>query len=132
MTTVTVIVLAVVGLALVGVILKRTARAATIAAVALLLALLGYYVWPTPFRFYSPSGRLAGIMAYRENRFTGSVDVLTRRGWIRLSETVGASSATATRAAEAQVRQDSADLLDEFKRERQRARASTDSAKRRP
>src|SRR5947208_12044467 len=75
-----VIVLAILGLAIVGLVLKRTARAATMAAAALLLALIAYYVWPTPYRFYS--GRRAGVIGYRENRFTGSVDMLISRALV--------------------------------------------------
>ena len=87
MTTVSVVAVAVIGLVVVGLILKRTARAATVAALALLLALVGYYVWPTLYRFYTPVHRAPGVIEYRENRFTGTVDVLTRRGWVRIART---------------------------------------------
>jgi hypothetical protein len=89
-----VIVLAVLGLAIVGLVLKRTARAATMAAAALLLALIAYYVWPTPYRFYSASGRRAGAIGYRENRLTGSVDMLTARGWVRIDSAQAARETT--------------------------------------
>ena len=98
-----VIVLAILGLAIVGLVLKRTARAATMAAAALLLALIAYYVWPTPYRFYSASGRRAGVIGYRENRLTGSVDILTSRGWVRID-----SSRRARDTVESATRRDSA------------------------
>ena len=118
-STLAVILLAVAGLAMLGLLLKRVARAALFAAVALVLALLAYYVWPTPYRFYSTTGRLAGVMGYREHRLTGLVDVLTPGGWVRtsLSRADASRESTVHKAAN---RRDSAALRADFTRGVQR------------
>lgn len=115
-STLAVILVAVAGLAALGMLLKRAARAALFAAVALVLALFGYYVWPTPYRFYSPSGRLLGVMGYREQRFTGIVDVLTPDGWVRtsLSRSARPPSGATVRQAGARRDPDSAALRADF------------------
>jgi hypothetical protein len=96
---------------------------------ALLLALLGYYVWPTPYRFYSANGRLAGIMGYRENRLTGSLDVLTKEGWMPMTGADTTQPMT-NAAPAAHARLDSANLLTTVGRSRQRERDSVNQAKR--
>lgn len=47
------------------------------------LALAGFlwYVWPTPWSYYTVRGRHAETEHYRVNRFTGDTEVLTRQGW---------------------------------------------------
>ena len=130
MTTIAVIALAVLGLALVGVVLKRTARAATMAAVALLLVLVGYYVWPTPYRFYPATGQLAQVLGYRESRLTGLVDVLTPKGWIKTELTLDEASSPQGRAQATRVRAENGDVSAALRRELQLVRDSTERAKR--
>ena len=115
-STLAVILLAVAGLAIVGMLLKKAARAALFAAVALTLALVGYYVWPTPYRFYDSAGRLAGVMGYREHRLTGIVDVLTPDGWIRTSLSRRARPSRSVTLQQASAWRDSVALRADFTR----------------
>src|SRR6185503_15321329 len=115
-STLAVILIAVAGLAMLGMLLKRAARAALFAALALALALFGYYVWPTPYRFYTASGQLMGVMGYREHRFTGLVDVLTTEGWVRTSLSRRTRPPTAATVRQAGARRDSAALRADFMR----------------
>ena len=115
-STLAVILLAVAGLAMLGLLLKRAARAALFAAVALAVALFGYYVWPTAYRFYDGTGRLVGVMGYREHRFTGNVDVLTREGWVRTSLSRRARPSRSVTLQQAHGWRDSAALRADFTR----------------
>ena len=115
-STLAVILLAVAGLAMFGMLLKRAARAALFAAVALALALFGYYVWPTPYRFYESAGRLAGVMGYREHRLTGIVDVLTPEGWVRTSLSRRGRPSRSVTLQQARGPRDSAALRADFTR----------------
>jgi hypothetical protein len=115
-STLAVILLAVAGLAILGLLLKRVARAALFAAIALTLALVGYYVWPTPYRFYDSTGRLAGVMGYREHRLTGLVDVLTPEGWVRTSLSRRTRPSRSVTLQQAHWQRDSAALRADFTR----------------
>ena len=115
-STLVVILVAVAGLAMLGMMLKRVARAAIFAAVGLVLALAAYYVWPTPYRFYSGTGQLVGVMGYRENRVTGLVDVLTPTGWVRTSLSRDAATQGTSTVRQAGNRRDSAALRADFSR----------------
>lgn len=56
-------------------------RGLKLAALALLLALLGWFVWPTPYRYLRFERSRSGALL-RENRFTGRLEVLVPGvGW---------------------------------------------------
>lgn len=115
-STLAVILLAVAGLAIFGLLLKRAARAFLFVAIAVTLALAGYYVWPTPYRFYDSTGRLIGVMGYREHRLTGIVDVLTPEGWVHTSLSRRAPPSRSVTLQQAHWQRDSAALRADFTR----------------
>ena len=124
-TTATLIAVAVLALLVAGFLLRRVARLAMFIAVSLFLGLAAYYVWPTPYRFFSTSGsERPDVLGYRENRLTGSVDALTPHGWVPLGASRGKRSSTSAGSIDSRAPRDSADLLLLFERERRRARDS--------
>lgn len=61
--------------------------------IALATGLAFWYVWPTPYRPIALQWALPRVMAAREHRFTGRVDVLTPSGWHPLVRTADDSLA---------------------------------------
>jgi hypothetical protein len=57
-------------------------------AVAIALAALGVTVWPTPYREFALRRAPARILAARQQRLTGRVDVLTAAGWFPLERRI--------------------------------------------
>ena len=130
MTLAAVIVAGVVVLGVCAVLLRRVARTVTVATLALLAALIGYYVWPTPYRFYAATGDFGGIIGYRESRLSGSVDVLARRGWMPIANVDTTPGSAGSRGQHARV--DSADLLAAFEHDRHRSQDSSTRTRQQP
>lgn len=58
------------------------ARIAGLVALALVLAAFGRWVWPTPYRTLTlRASAPRPVLAAREHRLTGQVDLLTAYGW---------------------------------------------------
>lgn len=60
-----------------------TSRVVAIAT-AVVVLVLAFFVWPTPYRYFSwadNAGESAMQTTLRVNRFTGATAVLTPRGW---------------------------------------------------
>lgn len=56
-------------------------RFLTFGLAVILFAAFAYSVWPTPYRPIALSRTIPRVLAAREHRVTGRVELLTREGW---------------------------------------------------
>jgi hypothetical protein len=63
--------------------MTTAARAALIALITLIVLAFATYVWPTPYRYFTPGSAMAAafVSSVRENRFTGRVEMLYLGSW---------------------------------------------------
>jgi len=62
---------------------------------AILVAAFAYYVWPTPWRYFSDEsyrGGSGGVCNIRVHRVTGRAQILVRGGWRPYERSAPASS----------------------------------------
>lgn len=70
--------------------MSLSSRGMRMVALAALLTAFAVFVWPTMYRPIPLSAPGLRLLAARENRVTGQVELLTRQGWARVPPPVDA------------------------------------------